>query len=54
VFVMPFYFFVWLKTRIKRSRFVLCLAKELYESIGEEGECSCPIVLVEREHSSYL
>jgi hypothetical protein len=33
----PFYFFVWLKTRIKWSCFVLCLVVESYECVGEES-----------------
>jgi hypothetical protein len=37
-------FFVWLKSRIERSRSILCLVVEPYECRGEERGSTCPNV----------
>jgi hypothetical protein len=54
-------FFVWLKSRIQRSRSNRCLVGESYECRGvERGERPCPgershsVVFVEKERSNYL
>jgi hypothetical protein len=48
-------FFVWLKSKIKQIRSVICLVRgHINIESKKRGEYLHPIILVEREHSNFL